>query len=487
MINPIKYLISNAKLVPEKPVIVSTELTVSFKECLERVQHLAIKFRKLGIKPGQTVVVISYDKTLEWLVTLALIHEGVVTLSHRYTKLPEGVNPDLIFCDKEPDKFLFKSKHQVFDKNLFMKNENIKDIIPQDYKSENSLFRLALSSGTTGEPKCAPFTIKNVQDRFYIFNKFKSTICLTGGISDFLCALSQTCREASYYDTISNECTAKLIIKYHIEHLFGSPQQLAQLIEFVKDQKISITSLKAVTTWGSKASPVLLDDIKICLCKNVINFYGSTELGLLSENNLKNSTKITSVGFPEAVNEVEIVDELGNVLKNEEEGLIRAKTNTMVNEYYNDETSTKQCFKDGWFYSGDIGHLTNKGELYVTGRNDERINLDGVKINPSKMDEIMESYPDIKEAACFGLLSDKGDISLCAVYVTKQLEFNLEKFEEYLIKQVNNLSMSLVIVPKIFVKVDKIIRNSNGKIMRHELSKKYKLSATNQLLELKIS
>jgi len=84
-------------------------------------------------------------------------------------------------------------------------------------------------------------------------------------------------------------------------------------------------------------------------------------------------------------------------------------------------------------------------------------------------------------------LSDKGDISLCAVYVTKQLEFNLEKFEEYLIKQVNNLSMSLAIVPKIFVKVDKIIRNSNGKIMRHELSKKYKLSATNQLLELKIS
>jgi hypothetical protein len=47
--------------------------------------------------------------------------------------------------------------------------------------------------------------------------------------------------------------------------------------------------------------------------------------------------------------------------------------------------------------------------------------------------------------------------------------------------------MSLAIVPKIFVKVDKIIRNSNGKIMRHELSKKYKLSATNQLLELKIS
>jgi acyl-coenzyme A synthetase/AMP-(fatty) acid ligase len=42
-------------------------------------------------------------------------------------------------------------------------------------------------------------------------------------------------------------------------------------------------------------------------------------------------------------------------------------------------------------------------------------------------------------------------------------------------------------MPKVFIKINNIPRNANGKIMRHELSKKYKLSATNQLLELKVT
>jgi acyl-coenzyme A synthetase/AMP-(fatty) acid ligase len=128
--------------------------------------------------------------------------------------------------------------------------------------------------------------------------------------------------------------------------------------------------------------------------------------------------------------------------------------------------------------------MTNEGELYVTGRNDELINLDGVKINPSKIDEIMESYPDIKEAACFGLLSDKGYLTLCAAYVTTQVEFDLEKFNEHLSQQAKIIKIQ---TPKIIIKINNIPRNANGKIMRHELSKKYKLSATNQLLELKVT
>jgi len=75
MINPIKHLISHAALSPNNPAIVSTKLSISFKECLEKVRHLSLKFRKLGIKPGQIVVVIFEDRTLEWLITLALIHQ----------------------------------------------------------------------------------------------------------------------------------------------------------------------------------------------------------------------------------------------------------------------------------------------------------------------------------------------------------------------------------------------------------------------------
>ena len=498
MINPIKYLIANAKLAPEKPAIIST-LTIPFKECLEMVQHLAIKFRKFGIKPGQIVVIILNDRTIDWLVTLALIHEGVITMSHKYFKLPDEINPDLILCDKEPDKSLFKVKHLVFDEAWFAKDENIKDITPQEYKSEDSLIRLILSSGTTGNLKCIPFTIKNLEDRaskFFSGNIYDQNI--NDAISIFPPAASphlvptffSYLNQRPYYDSQNLEVITKLIIDYKIPNLMGSPKQLLDLIDYIKNKKVSITSLKTVTYTGSRISSVLFEEMKIYLCKNIVNNYGSTELGHISYNIIKYYRGTNFIGGSNVGNKVEIVDELGNILKNEEEGLIRIKTPYMVTEYYNNEVATKKSFKDGWFYSGDTGYMTNEGELYVTGRNDELINLDGVKINPSKVDEIMESYPDIKEAACFGLLSDKGYLTLCAAYVTTQVEFDLEKFQEYLIRQSSNLlklSINIPPMPKVFVKVDKIIRNSNGKIMRHELSKKYKLSATNQLLELKVT
>ena len=170
MINPIKHLISHATLSPDKSAIVSTKLSISFKECLEKVRHLSLKFRKLGIKPGQIVVVIFEDRTLEWLITLALIHEGTVTISHSYSKLPDELKADFILCDREFDKSLFIAKSQILDQDWFKADENIKDIAPQDYPSEDSLFRIALSSGTTGEPKCIPLTIKNFEIRSGIYS-----------------------------------------------------------------------------------------------------------------------------------------------------------------------------------------------------------------------------------------------------------------------------------------------------------------------------
>jgi acyl-coenzyme A synthetase/AMP-(fatty) acid ligase len=125
----------------------------------------------------------------------------------------------------------------------------------------------------------------------------------------------------------------------------------------------------------------------------------------------------------------------------------------------------------------NIGYLTKKGEIVLTGRNDERINLNGVKVNPSKIDRIMESYPEIKEAACFSITKSDGRTFLGAAFVSNQEEFNLKKFVDYLLVHPEKHE-----APKVFIKVGKIPRNNNNKIARHELSKKYSISENNELL-----
>lgn len=485
MINPIKHLISHATLSPDKSAIVSTKLSISFKECLEKVRHLSLKFRKLGIKPGQIVVVIFEDRTLEWLITLALIHEGTVTISHSYSKLPDELKADFILCDREFDKSLFIAKSQILDQDWFKADENIKDIAPQDYPSEDSLFRIALSSGTTGEPKCIPSTIKLSDKRGFIlisnleedfFNQkiiiFKTSVVFYILYGTFLL------HGKTYYTFNLIDELPELIKIVKADSLFGSPAQLVDLIDFIKKNKISITNLKDVTYSGAKISLALLNQIKNHLCKNVISLYGSQELGSISVNPIQEDNLNTGIiGLPLSYNQVQIVDDQGLILSNDEEGLIRAKTPYMASGYYNNEKETKKFFKDGWFYSGDTGYLTKNGELVLTGRSDERINLNGVKVNPSKIDRIMESYPDIKEAACFALTKSDGRTILGAAFVSDKQEFNLKNFVDYLLNYPDNYE-----VPKIFIKVNKIPRNNNHKIARHELSKKYTISENNELL-----
>jgi 2-furoate---CoA ligase len=485
MINPIKHLISHANLTPSNPAIVSTKTSISFKECLERVQHLAIKLRKLGIKPGQIVVVIFEDRTLEWLITLSLIHEGTVTVSHNYSKLPNELDVEFILCDREFDKSLFKAKHQILDKTWFITDENIRDIVPQDYPSEDSLFRITLSSGTTGEPKCIPFTVKVCEKRATIiisnlketsFNQkiilFRISIVFNMVYAVFLL------HGKTYYIFDLIEEIPELIKIVKADSLLGSPAQLVELIDYLKQKKINITKLKDITSQGAKISLALLNQIKHYLSKKVVNIYGSLELGQVSCNQIQEDNLNPGIiGLPLSDTQVQIVDEHGLILKNEEEGLIKIKTPGMIGGYYNKEKETKIFFKEGWFYSGDTGYLTKQGELVLTGRSDERINLNGAKVNPSKIDRIMESYPDINEAACFALTKSDGRTILGAAFVSNQEEFNLKFFVDYLLNYPDNFE-----TPKIFIKVNKLPRNNNHKIARHELSKKYSVSENNELL-----
>ena len=484
MINPIKHLLSHANLSPNKPAIVSTKLSISFKECLEKVQHLALKFRRLGIKPGQIVVVIFEDRTLEWLVTLALIHEATVTVSHGYYKLPEELNADLILCDREFDKSLFKTKYQVLDQTWFVADENIKDITPQDYPSENSLLRITLSSGSTGEPKCIALTVKVCEKRaFIILNHteicFDKTIILFKINAAFHTVYAIFLLNGkTYYDFDYKEQILELIKIAKADSLFGSPAQLIGLIDYIKEKNINITNLKEVTYAGSKISLVLLNEIKSHLCKKVVNMYGTQELWTVSCNLIQqHHANLDIIGLPLSDTQVQIVDEQETILTNEQEGLIRIKTPGMVEDYYNNKNATKIFFKDGWFYSGDTGYLTKQGEIVLTGRNDERINLNGVKVNPSKIDRIIESYPDVKEAACFPLTKSDGRIILGAVFVSEQKKFDLKKLVDYLLIQSEQYP-----VPEIFIQDNKIPRNYNYKIARHELSKKYSVSENNELL-----
>jgi acyl-CoA synthetase (AMP-forming)/AMP-acid ligase II len=77
--------------------------------------------------------------------------------------------------------------------------------------------------------------------------------------------------------------------------------------------------------------------------------------------------------------------------------------NTVVRGYLGDPTITAANFTDGWLRTGDLGSLSEDGDLSIRGRIKELINRGGEKISPERVEGVLASHPNVLEAAVFGV------------------------------------------------------------------------------------
>jgi fatty-acyl-CoA synthase len=84
--------------------------------------------------------------------------------------------------------------------------------------------------------------------------------------------------------------------------------------------------------------------------------------------------------------------------------------------YWNDSELTAQALLDGWFHSGDIGHLDEEGFLFVDGRIKEVIVSGGENIFPAPLEAILAECPGVREAAIVGRPDERwGEVVIAVV------------------------------------------------------------------------
>jgi len=141
---------------------------------------------------------------------------------------------------------------------------------------------------------------------------------------------------------------------------------------------------------------------------NVLLGYGITECGGIasSNRNLFHDTK--SVGTLAPTVQVRVYD-----------GEILLRSQSMLKEYYKDPEATKEAWFEGWFKTGDLGYMDQKGRLYITGRKKNLIVLkNGKKIAPEEIEEKLAAIPMVAEAVAYGASSgDAADDVKLAVMI----------------------------------------------------------------------
>lgn len=188
---------------------------------------------------------------------------------------------------------------------------------------------------------------------------------------------------------------------------------------------------------------------------NILNGYGITECSPVISVNRNHYWRDGSVG--------QVIDECK--VRISDEGEILVKGDNVMLGYYKDEESTNQVLNNGWYSTGDIGHIDDDGFLFITGRKKNLIILsNGENVSPEELEAPILLDESVSEAVVYG----ENGILAVQIYPTEEYMGNEEYFEN-LIAEFNKKQPQYMRINKIVLRKTEFIKNSTKKILRHKI------------------
>ncbi|WP_296742163.1 acyl-CoA synthetase [Mesorhizobium sp.] len=296
------------------------------------------------------------------------------------------------------------------------------------------------TSGTTGHPKAAVLT--HGQMAFVITNHLCDLMPGTTEQDASLVVaplshgagvhqLTQVARGAATVlldtDRFDVEAAWALVEKWRITNIFTVPTILKLLVEHPSVDRYDHSSLRHVVYAGA---PMYRADQKVALAKLgpvLVQYFGLGEvtgnITVLPPNHHHiddgHGARIGTCGFERTAMQVSIRTPEGHEVPPGQTGEICVIGPAVFAGYYDNPEANQKAFRDGWFRTGDLGHLDSDGFLYITGRASDMYISGGSNIYPREIEEKILAHPDIHEVAVVGMPDPVwGEIGV-AVCVTK--------------------------------------------------------------------
>jgi oxalate---CoA ligase len=237
-------------------------------------------------------------------------------------------------------------------------------------------------------------------------------------------------------------------------------------------------SLRFVRSSGAALNGELVEEMTQTLGVPILNAYGLTETGAItSMTPLCHSMAKSEPEFALPAGlvgrtmglEIAVIDSAGQRLAPRQDGEIAVRGSSLFAGYKDDAPATAIAFRDGWFRTGDCGHLDEAGNLYLLGRIKEIVNRGGQKIIPEEVEAVICAHPAVREAAVFAIPHPTlGEEAACAIVLKDGITA-----DETELRQFTRNSLAFYKVPRRIFFVDKIPRGSTGKPQRVLLAERF--------------
>jgi long-chain acyl-CoA synthetase len=285
------------------------------------------------------------------------------------------------------------------------------------------------SSGSTAHPKRIARTHRNL---VFELNSLIRTLGLTHedrflGVTPFshvnglMRSMMASLRAgATLYPVpkFERQAVAEMIEKHRISVFIGVPFMFGVMAKTNYVGRPDFSSLRLCISASAPMPPKLNRQFHEKFGIHVRQLYGSTETGTISANlSTEIDRSLESVGKPIAGVEVEVYQENGQQAQVDEVGEIAVKSPAAIGGYEGSEEPARESFRNGFFFTGDLGRRDQDGLLYLVGRKKFLINKGGYKINPLEIEALLEAHPKVEEAVVVGLPTSFGDEKVKAVVV----------------------------------------------------------------------
>lgn len=508
MFNIVRALDRNAHRWPDREALRWHDGRLTHRELHDRVNALAAGLQDLGIGRGDVVALLMQNCPEFFEATLALNKIGAIflplnfrlaepeweyILSHAGAKalvtqpayldsarrLASGLggDPPVVVTGDGGEAGAGAGAGAVVYDALLAAHQGRR--VPTAEVGADDVQRLMYTSGTTSRPKGVPLTYGNVLWKIFAhvveFGITSADRTLMAGPMYHVGALDLPGTGTWYVGgslvilpSFDAAAVMEVIEAERPTNVWLAPAMVNAILQLSDLGRYDAGSIRFIINGGEKMPVALIERI-LAVFPNawLADAFGMTETvsGDTFLDPDRVLTKIGSVGKPVLHLDVRIERIGGGQADPDEPGELLLRGPKVFGGYWRDDDATAAAFVDGWFRTGDIGHLDADGYLYIDDRKKDMIVSGGENIASPEIERVLYQHPAVLEAAVVAQPDERwGEVPKAVVVLRTGATATAEELLAFCAEQLAKFK-----VPKAVQFLDELPRNASGKVLKREL------------------